>query len=109
MSETFTSADAEVASIKQEKIATPNRKNINGNVYSIKQEVVDGVDANIKKEPLDISATSANDLATFFSDFGVAVVKTEPVVPPEISPTLHMDDDDDVLFLSSSCQESEVD
>ena len=113
MSETFTSggdktADAGVASIKQENITSPNKKTSPENVYSIKQEMLDGAGINIKKEPLD-PVTSANDLATFFSDFGVALVKTEPVVPPEMSSTLHMDEDDgEVLFLSSSCQESGV-
>merc|ERR1719341_2280285 len=61
MSETFTSGgdetvDAGVASIKQENMASPNKKASlfnKGNVYSIKQEVLDGVDVNIKKEPLD--------------------------------------------------------
>ena len=110
MSETFTSvddmADAGVASVKQEKLASPNRKTSlcnRGNDYSIKQEIMDGVDHNIKKEPLDPIMTSSNDLASFFSDFGVAVVKTEPVAPPE-----ELEDDGEVLFLSSNCHESGV-
>ena len=71
MSETSTSgvektACAGVAKAKEGKLASPEK-----NVYSIKQEVMDGVDINIKKEPLD-SATSANDF-----------VKIKPLVPPE--------------------------
>jgi len=99
-------ADAGVASVKQEKLASPNRKTSlcnRGNDYSIKQEIMDGVDRNIKKEPLDPIMTSSNDLASFFSDFGVAVVKTEPVAPPE-----ELEDDGEVLFLSSNCHESGV-
>ena len=122
MSETFTSGhekrtgDAGLGSVKLEKAASTNRSaslcNNKGNVYSIKQEVLDGIDFNIKKEPLDPVMTSSanNDLASFFSDFGVAVVKTEPMVPPDIFSALHMDEDDgEVLFLSSSCQESGLD
>ena len=73
MSETFTSADAGVPRINQAKVVSANKKASlcnKENVYSIKQEVLNGVDINIKKEPLD-PVTSANDH-----------VKTKPVVPP---------------------------
>ena len=112
IAETFTS-DVIAPSIKQEKVVSlKNMASLcnGGNDYSIKQEVMDRVEDpdNIKKEPMDPVA-SASDLASFFSDFGVAVVKTEPEVLPEMSPNFHMEEEDgEVLFLSSNCQEKGV-
>merc|ERR1719447_1488401 len=113
--------------IKQEKAVNINNETSpckNANDYSIKQEMIDEVslqedpqnhganslDYNIKKEPLD-SSTAAKELAGFFSDFGVAVVKSEPEVVEEVPFNLGIEDNEgEVLFLySSSYQDKEDD
>ena len=112
--------------IKQEKAVNINNETSpckNANDYSIKQEMIDEVslqedpqnhganslDYNIKKEPLD-SSTAAKELAGFFSDFGVAVVKSEPEVVEEVPFNLGIEDNEgEVLFLSSSSYQDRED
>merc|ERR1712013_552281 len=119
MRETFSSdlqnlqMGASDLNIKQEKAVNINKETSpckNANDYSIKQEMMDeasllnsqahganSLDYNIKKEPLD-SSTAAKELAGFFSDFGVAVVKSESEVVEEVPYNLGIEDNDGEVF-----------